>query len=116
MMEEETIQEEKRGIMARLRDLFSSHKEEEEGETEEEFHYKRRLFDGRIEKYLDQNLDAYISEYGIVTGLDLEVYEERYTRLTGKVSVMTENMADMDAKVSVLEKELGEVQKASKKK
>ena len=113
---EEVVQEERKGFFARIRDVFSSHKDEEEGESVEEFHYKRRLFDGRIEKYLDQNLDAYISEYGIVTGLDLEVYEERYSRLTGRISIMSENMADMDAKVSVLEKELGEVKKASKKK
>ena len=114
-MEEEIVQEEKRGLFTRIKDLFSSNNEEEE-ETVEEFHYKRRLFDGRIEKYLDQNLDAYISEYGIVTGLDLEVYEERYSRLTGRISTMAEQMADMDAKVSVLEKDLAEVKKASKKK
>lgn len=115
-MEEEIIQEERITLMDRLRSLFSSKKEEEGEETEEEFHYKRRLFDGRIEKYLDQNLDAYISEYGIITGLDLEVYEERYTRLTGRMATMSDDMADMDAKISVLEKDLGEVKKASKKK
>lgn len=115
MIEEEIIQEEKISLMDRLRGLFSSKKDEGE-ETEEEFHYKRRLFDGRIEKYLDQNLDAYISEYGIITGLDLEVYEERYTRLTGRMANMSDDMADMDAKISVLEKEIGDVKKASKKK
>jgi hypothetical protein len=107
-------EEEKKGFFTWLRDKFSR-KEEEEQEVEEP-HYKRKLFDGRIEKYLDQNLDAYISEYGIVTGLDLEVYEERYVRLTKRIAGMSEYMSDADVKVSVMEKELAQVKDASSKK
>lgn len=114
-MPEEIIEEqEKKGFFTWLKEKFSR-KEGEEEEHDEVPHYKRRLFDGRIEKYLDQNLDAYISEYGIVTGLDLEVYEERYGRLTGRISKMSEYMADADVKVTVLEKELAQVQDASSK-
>jgi hypothetical protein len=114
-MPEEIIEEqEKKGFFTWLKEKFS--RKEEEEEQEEAPQYKRRLFDGRIEKYLDQNLDAYISEYGIVTGLDLEVYEERYGRLTGRISVMSEYMSDADVKVSVMEKELAQVQEASSRK
>jgi hypothetical protein len=113
-MEEEIVEEEKKGFFTWLKGKFSRNREEEQ--EEEAPHYKRRLFDGRIEKYLDQNLDAYVSEYGIVTGLDLEVYEERYNRLTGRISTMSEYMADADVKVSVLEKELTQVQDAAPKK
>lgn len=97
-----------------FRRLFGrSRKEESENEQP---HYRRKLFDGRIEKYLDQNLDSYISEYGIITGLDMEVYEERYSRLTGRIKEMSEYMAEADAQVSVLENEMGSLKKASNKK
>ena len=113
-MEDEMIQqEEHKGFLTWLKEVFTKKKEEAEAEDPK---YKRRLFDGRIEKYLDQNLDAYISEYGIVTGLDLEVYEERHKRLTWKISEMSEYMIDKDAEISVLERDLDAVQKAAKKK
>ncbi len=113
-MTEEMIEEEKRkGFFTWLKEKFSK---DEEEEPEEAPQYKRRLFDGRIEKYLDQNLDAYISEYGIVTGLDLEVYEERYGRLTKRISTMSEYMSEADVKVSVLEKDLSQIQEAASKK
>ncbi|MFW3145663.1 MAG: hypothetical protein ACMUIE_02490 [Thermoplasmatota archaeon] len=114
-MTEEIIEEEvqKQGFMGWLRGLF--HKKEE-GEEAEAPRYKRKLLDGRIEKYLDQNMDSYIQEYGIVTGLDLESYEIRYTTLTGRVAKMKEYMVDADARLSGMEKEFDEVQKAVKKK
>ncbi|HHD15252.1 MAG TPA: hypothetical protein ENK47_00925 [Euryarchaeota archaeon] len=116
-MEEEIVEEqERRGFGGWLRSLFSRKSEEDTEQEEEVPEYKRRLLDGRIEKYLDQNLDAYIQEYGILTGLDLEAYEERYNRLTGRISNMTEYMADADVKVSVLENDLAEIGKVSKKK
>ncbi len=112
-MDDEMIQqEENQGFLTWLKGIFTKKEEDTEPEDPK---YKRRLFDGRIEKYLDQNLDAYISEYGIVTGLDLEVYEERYKRLTGKISEIYEYMTDKDAEISVLERDLGSVQKAAKK-
>lgn len=106
-------EEESGGFMHWLKGIFSKKDEEEE---EQKPQYKRRLLDGRIEKYLDQNMDAYVQEYGIVTGLDLESYEVRYTSLTGRVSSIKEYMVDADANLSAMEKELDEVQKASKKK
>lgn len=114
-MAEEYIEEEQEtgGFRNWLKGLFSK---KEEGEEEESPKYKRRLLDGRIEKYLDQNMDAYVQEYGIVTGLDLEAYEIRYGELTGRVSKMKEYMVDADAHLSAMEKDLDDVQKASKKK
>jgi hypothetical protein len=107
-MEEDSMeQDENRGLFSLLRDKFRGEKDEEEDIP----HYKRRLFDGRIEKYLDRNLDAYIKEYGIVTGLDIEVCEERYGRLTKRISQMTEYLADADVKVTVLENDLEKIKK-----
>jgi hypothetical protein len=105
-------EEHRKGFFEWLRSHF--HKEEEE--EEEAPKYKRKLLDGRIEKYLDQNMNGYIQEYGILTGLDLESYEMRYTNLTSRISGMKEYMIDSDAKVSAMEKEIAEVKKAAKKK
>jgi hypothetical protein len=105
-------EEERKGFGSWIRSIFG--KKEGEEEQEEAPEYKRRLFDGRIEKYLDQNLDAYISEYGIVTGLDLEVYEERYGKLTGRVKSMTEYMMDAEATTSHMEGELAMIEKGPK--
>ena len=112
-MTDEIIEEEKKGFLSWLTSRFRGKKDEEE--EEEQPAYKRRLFDGRIEKYLDQNLDSYISEYGIVTDLDLEAYDQRYTRLTGNVKDMTEYMLDSDAVISSMEKELVLIEKSAKK-
>mgnify|MGYP001025395004 FL=1 len=105
-------QEEKSGFFSWLKSKFSKEEEEEE-ETPQ---YERKLLDGRIEKYLDQNFDSYIKEYGILDGLDLESYESRYKKMTGRVSSMKEFVVEADANLSHLEKDLDEVKKASKKK
>lgn len=113
-MTEEIIEEEKKGFFGWLTSRFRGNKEEEEGEVQEPA-YKRKLFDGRIEKYLDQNLDSYISEYGIVTSLDLESYEQKYVNLTGRVKTMKEYMLDSDATITGMEKELILIEKSAKK-
>ncbi|MGA1848342.1 MAG: hypothetical protein ACMUHB_03285 [Thermoplasmatota archaeon] len=111
---EDTQIDEGSGFMQRLKNLFSSRGEEQ---TEiEDFTYSRKLLDGRIEKYLDQNMDAYIEEYRVLTQLDLDVYEDRYSNLTSRISGMSEFMLDVDATVSAMENELEQVKKASRKK
>ena len=107
-------EQERKGFFEWFRSLFRGKEGEEE--VPEPPKYKRRLLDGRIEKYLDQNMDAYIQEYGILTGLDIEAYETRYTSITGRISVMKEYMIDADAQISSMEKEIGQVKTASKKK
>lgn len=105
--------EEKKGFFQWLKSKFGSNEGEEEIEIP---HYKRRLLDGRIEKYLDQNFNSYIQEYGIVNGLDLESYEERYQDLTGKISEMKEYMLESDAAISSMEKEILVIKKEAGKK
>ena len=107
-MEEEYVEEEqKKGFFSWLGSIFRRNDDEEEEEKAPT--YNRRLFDGRIEKYLDQNLDSYISEYGIVTELDLQGYENRYEGLTGRVKKMKEYILDSDAILGQMEKDLLEV-------
>jgi hypothetical protein len=115
IMTDEIIEEEqeKKGVFSWLASKFGGKKEE--GEEPEAPQYKRRLFDGRIEKYLDQNLDSYISEYGIVTELDLQGYEQRYQTMTGRVKTLKEFMLDSDAVLGQMEKEMELIGKGAKK-
>ncbi|MGA1822420.1 MAG: hypothetical protein ACMUIG_07830 [Thermoplasmatota archaeon] len=112
-MEETYDEEERKGIGSWLKNLFSSSKDDVE---EEKPRYSRRLLDGRIEKYLDQNMNSYIEEYGIMTELDLQSYETRYEQLTGKISEMNEYMAESDARISAMEREMSLIKKESKSK
>ncbi|MFO8051608.1 MAG: hypothetical protein R6V01_07920 [Thermoplasmatota archaeon] len=114
-MKEEHIEEEteRKGFLSWIGSLFGSHKEESEVEPEPP-HYKRKLLDGRIEKFLDQNMSSYINEYGILTGLDLESYDTKYERLTGRINSMKEFMLSADAKISGLEHDVELIQKAAK--
>ncbi|MBN1390185.1 MAG: hypothetical protein JXA22_06045 [Candidatus Thermoplasmatota archaeon] len=100
------------GFLHWIRSAFGGH--QEEPEEPEQPTYKRRLFDGRIEKYLDQNMSSYISEYGILTGLDLEAYEMRYGNLTGRISTMKDFILSADARISGMELEIDLVKKAAK--
>jgi hypothetical protein len=113
---EEYIEEEtgRKGFLSWIKSVFGGHKEEEEAEVPEPATYKRKLLDGRIEKYLDQNMDAYINEYGILTGLDLEGYENRYSLLTGRISSVKEFMLSADARISDMERDIDHIQKAAK--
>jgi hypothetical protein len=114
-MQEEFIEEEtgRKGFLSWIKSVFGGGKDEQEVEPESP-HYKRKLLDGRIEKYLDQNLSAYITEYGILTGLDLEAYEIRYEKLTGRISTMKEYMLTSDARIAEMEREIAAIQKLVK--
>ena len=114
-MTEEFTEEEtgKKGFLSWIRSVFGGNKDDEEKEIETP-HYKRRILDGRIEKFLDQNMDAYISEYGILTGLDLESYEMRYERMTGRITSMKDYMLSSDARISEMERDVELVKKAMK--
>jgi len=87
-----------------------------EGEAaEEEEEYKRRLFDSRIEKYLDEHFVEYIEDYGLVTKQRLTAYENRATGLKERLSSLTAFTRDVDAAVSDLERRVTEVEKVAPK-
>ena len=81
--------------------------------TEEEEEYKRRLFDSRIEKYLDEHFDEYIKDYGLVTKQQLTAYEKRANGLEERLSSLTTYTRDVDASVSDLESRVTEVEKVA---
>jgi len=114
-MNEEHIEEEteKKGFLGWIGSVFSGHKEGSELDPEPP-HYKRKLLDGRIEKFLDQNMSSYINEYGILTGLDLESYDMKYERLIGRITSMKEYMLSADARITDFERDIDLIQKATK--
>lgn len=106
-MEQEMVTEEDMGekapFFSRIKKLFSG--ETEKKETEE-VRYKRRFFDGRIERYLDENFNNYIEEFGLVTRIDTLEYEERYQILAQRISNLKTFINGTDADLSSLERRL----------
>ncbi len=96
------------GVWERAKKFF--HKEE----VVEKPVYKRRLWDSRIERYLDENLDDYIGEYGLVTKAGIGHYEERYRLMGQKLKGLDTFTLDIDAKVTDLERRSAKI-KAKKK-
>ena len=107
----EEIEAEKPSFMERIRGYFS-HKDDEEEQTV----YERRLLDNRIEKYLDRHADSYISEFGLLTSIDLERYEERYDELTSRTGSLQDFARYADATLTNLESKVKTIKSASKKK
>ena len=96
MMAEMIIEEEHPSFFERLRTHF--HRPEEAAPR-----YERKILDGRIERFLDENFNNYIEEYNLVTELDTRTYEERYETLAGRVKSLLEFSHDIDAEVTNLE-------------
>jgi hypothetical protein len=106
-------QQEEPGFFARIKNFFSSSEEDEK-------HYDRRILDSRIERYLDNNFDSYIDEYGLVQEIDLARYDERADDLQDQVTDLKTFVKDADADIGELEVRCEHVEaaigKSSKKK
>ncbi len=111
LTEQEQEMEEKPPFFARVKKLFSKEKV-----APEEAHYKRRFFDGRIERYLDENFNNYIEEFGLVTRVDTLEYEEKYDILVQRITNLKTFINTADADISSLERKLKTVKAAAKKK
>ena len=109
--EQEQEMEEKPPFFARIKNLFSK-----QTAKPEEARYKRRFFDGRIERYLDENFNNYIDEFGLVTRVDTLEYEEKYDSLVQRITSLKTFVNGSDAELSSLERRLKNVKTASKKK
>lgn len=75
----------------------------DEYQLETETGYERKIWDRRIEGYLDAHFDEYISTYQVVTAIDLEKLEGRCDNIEIRVRDLKTFALDMDAKVSNLE-------------
>lgn len=94
----------------RIKDWFY----DEEYELENPSGYKRHVLDSRIEKYLDHHFDEYLEEYDVITGVDLEMIEDRYSTVQFDVKNLRQFSLDIDAAVSHLEKRVETVKKKAK--
>ena len=111
--EQEQEMESKPPFFARIKNLFSKQSADSKPE---EARYKRRFFDGRIERYLDENFNNYIDEFGLVTRVDTLEYEEKYDSLVQRITSLKTYDNGSDAELSSLERRLKNVKTASKKK
>ena len=109
-MEQEQEMVEKPPFFARIKKLFSKEKADPEN-----MRYKRRFFDGRIERYLDENFNNYIEEFGLVTRVDTLEYEEKYDVLVQRITNIKNFVNTADAEVSSLERRVKVVKVAAKK-
>jgi len=75
----------------------------DEYQLETETGYERKIWDRRIEGYLDAHFDEYISTYQVITTIDLEKLEGRCDNIEIQVRDLKTFALDMDAKVSNLE-------------
>jgi hypothetical protein len=106
----EEMEVEKPSFFMRIKAYLSG--AEKEGE---EVAYKRKLLDSRIEKYLDRHANEYIEEFGLVTSVDIQVYEDRYENMTTRISSLQEFARTSDAELTDLERRLSAIKTASKK-
>jgi len=106
----EEMEAEKPSFFARIKTYLTG--AEKEGEGDET--YQRKLLDGRIEKYLDHHASQYIAEFGLVTSLDLQAYDERYEDMTIRIKSLQDFARDADADVSNLENRMAAIKAASK--
>lgn len=106
----EELEAEKPSFFDRIRGYFS--RSEEEGDENET--YERNLLDSRIEKYLDHHASQYISEFGLVTSIDIQGYEERYEDMAVRIKSLQDYARDADADVSNLEHRMEAIKAASK--
>ena len=94
----------------KIKDMF--HKEE----VVETPVYHRKLLDGRIERYMDENFEDYIAEYSLVTEADINASESRFEVLKVNVGALLEFSRDIDAKTTDLERRVKKIDTASKSK
>ena len=105
----EEMEMEKPSFFDRIKGYFSKEEEEEGNET-----YERNLLDSRIEKYLDHHASQYIAEFGLVTSIDIQAFEERYEDMTIRIKSLQDFARDADADVSNLENRMEAIKTASK--
>ncbi|UCH88698.1 MAG: hypothetical protein JSV49_10670 [Thermoplasmata archaeon] len=108
---EEEMEAERPSFFARIKAYLSGAEKEKDEAT-----YQRKLLDGRIEKYLDRHANEYIEEFGLVTSVDLQVYEERCEDLTMRLESLQEFAKTSDAELSDLERRVTAIKSARKRK
>ena len=92
------MEEQKPGIFSRIKSFFHKARPEEEEQT-----YKRKMMDKKIERFLDNHFEAFITEYGMVREIDLVGYDERHGTLSEKLKVLNDFVKGADAEIGSIE-------------
>ena len=103
------------GFWGGVRDLFSLGSEYNEAD-EESLAYERRLWDRRIERYLDSSLPDYVHDFGILDEIALHVREERVQDLSTRSHELITFVRSLDGDLGVQEERLAAVEKIARKK
>ena len=102
------------GFWGGVRELFATGSEYPEA-TADSLAYERRLWDHRIERFLDASLPEYLHEFGILDEIALRVRDERVVNLTTRTHEMLTFVRSLDDDVGQQEERLAALEKAAKK-
>lgn len=102
------------GFWERVRNLFSTGEEYLEADADS-LRYERRLWDHRIENFLDASLPDYLRDFGVLDEIALHVRDERVADLSGRAHAMLAYVQSLDADVTMQEERLAAIEKAAKK-
>ena len=103
------------GFWGGVRDLFSLGAEYNETDGES-LAYERRLWDRRIERYLDSSLPDYLHDFGILDEIALHVREERVQDLATRSQELITFVRSVDEDLGLQEERLAVVEKIARKK
>lgn len=96
-----------------FKDMFSTGSEYEDM-TADDFQYERKLFDRKIEAFLDSNFTYYARDFGILDEMALEMREEDVSVLENRSEGLLSFIEDIDKEVSTLEKKVSTLTKSQK--
>ncbi len=102
------------GLWGGVKSLFSFGPEYDETDAGE-LAYERRLWDRRIERYLDSSLPDYLHDFGVLDEIALHVRDERASDLAARSREMMVYARTLDEDLTLQEERLTAVEKAAKK-
>ncbi len=103
------------GFWERFKELFSTGSEYAEADATT-LHYERRLWDRRIERFLDSSLPDYLRDFGVLDEVALHLRDQRVSDLTNRSGALLVFVQTLDRDVTVQEERLAAVERAAKKK
>ena len=102
------------GVWDRFRGLFSTGSEYLDAEKED-LHYERRLWDHRIERFLDASLPEYLRDFGILDEVALHVRDERAEDLSERSHALMGFVQTFDDDLTAQEERMSAIEKLAKK-
>ena len=84
--------------------------------TADDFQYERKLFDRKIEVFLDRNFTDYAHGFGILDEVALEMRNVNLSVLENRSEGLMSFIGDIDKEVSILESKVSTLTGAMKKK